>query len=165
MRKSGPTAGKRADPQLVNKSGPAAGKKSKTTAGEVSESSQRVSSWYRKLTMKTTRSSSAQQKRSEESTVSSSTKVSTEHSGDSTDTAHGQGCELDMPVHVQRQAPTVWTVRAGSLVAVCRQAFRYSTAGFAEQVQFLAEVVDPPVVVPGRPETIRNKCTCNALQR
>ena len=77
--------------------------------------------------MKTTRSSSSQQKRSEESTVSSSTNAPTEYCGDARVTALGQGGELDMPVVVQRQAPTVQTVLGGSAVAVHRQAFRDST--------------------------------------
>ena len=68
-------------------------------------------------------------KRSEESAVSSSTHVSTEPgttaqtSGDSTGAALGQGCDLYMPVVVQRQAPMVQTVLGGSAVAVHRRGY------------------------------------------
>ena len=85
--------------------------------------------------MKTTRSSSSQQKRLQDYTVSSSKHVSTEsdthsanqaeHCGDLTEAAHlEQRLGFDMPVVMQRQAPMVQTVLGGSAVAVHREGHR-----------------------------------------
>ena len=84
------------------------GERAMPTAGKVDETSRRASSWCKRL-------------KSRQSHLRRTCQQACQRVGAGGTTDLEQGCDLDMPVVVQRQAPMAQTVLRGSAVTVHRQ--------------------------------------------